>query len=142
MPPEEGQWEPLDVQRIAKQAADSIEALYSGGPDTFPMAGMVERIIKNLLLEERAYFERVLKDPKMVRINIMRGGIARPSDLVWLFDTDGPVAEKVRKAVEEQIEKDAVILEKALEELFSPSPLANSYIPTAVQAIRKQKRKK
>lgn len=41
---------------------------------------------------ERALIESVLSDPIAVRANILRGGIARPDDLVWLHDTNGPVA--------------------------------------------------
>ena len=46
---------------------------------------------------ERAVLEK-LSDPVFVRLNILSGGIARPDDLVWLHDTDGPVAAKVREA--------------------------------------------
>ncbi|MDQ0302918.1 hypothetical protein [Ancylobacter polymorphus] len=45
---------------------------------------------------ERAVLEK-LSDPVFVRLNILSGGIARPDDLVWLHDTDGPVAAKVRE---------------------------------------------
>lgn len=41
----------------------------------------------------------VLKDPEAVRHNILRGEIVVPSDLVWLHDTNGPVAEKVKAAL-------------------------------------------
>lgn len=135
--PEPEQWEPLDVQRIAKQTADSIDALY--GHIDAQTAGVTEDIIKKLLLEERAFFERILKNPVVVRVNMMRGGIARPSDLVWLHDTDGPVVEKVRKAVEEQIEKDAVFAESA--RIMDDSDAVSIAMDISM-AIRNQKRKK
>jgi len=34
----------------------------------------------------------LLSDPEAVRVNIMRGTIAKPDDLVFLHDTNGPVA--------------------------------------------------
>src|SRR5690349_10203057 len=34
-----------------------------------------------------------LTDPAAVRVNILRGTIVIPDDLVWLHDTNGPVAE-------------------------------------------------
>jgi len=41
----------------------------------------------------------LLADPHAVRVNILRGQIAVPSDLVWLGDTDGPVAKRCREEV-------------------------------------------
>jgi hypothetical protein len=39
-----------------------------------------------------AELEGILSDPSAVRGNIMRGSIKTPDDLVWLYDTNGPVA--------------------------------------------------
>ena len=59
------------------------------------------------LLERLRTAERelaLLSDPEAVRVNIMRGTIAKPDDLVSLHDTNGPVAalkaenERLREA--------------------------------------------
>lgn len=55
---------------------------------------------------ERAVLDK-LSDPVFVRLNILSGGIARPDDLVWLHDTDGPVAAKVREVARAALEKAA-----------------------------------
>ena len=47
---------------------------------------------------ERENIEKQLQDPAAVRVNMLRGGIAKPDGLVWLHDTDGPVAEAVANA--------------------------------------------
>ena len=39
-----------------------------------------------------------LQDPALVRVNMLRGGIAVPADLVWLHDTNGPVADALAAA--------------------------------------------
>lgn len=44
---------------------------------------------------ERALIADTLLDPESVRINLLRGTIATPPGLVWLTDTDGPVAQLV-----------------------------------------------
>lgn len=37
--------------------------------------------------------QRILADPAAVRINLLQGTIAKPDDVVFLHDTNGPVAE-------------------------------------------------
>lgn len=52
-----------------------------------------------------------LSDPEEVRINILRGFIKVPADLVFLYDSDGPVAEKVREARRSALEEAACLIE-------------------------------
>ena len=40
-----------------------------------------------------AELEGSLRDPMAVRVNLLRGAIAAPADLVWLNDSAGPVAQ-------------------------------------------------
>jgi len=44
----------------------------------------------------QSQYEALLADPAAVRVNMLRGGIARPHDLVWLHETNGPVAQRER----------------------------------------------
>lgn len=39
-----------------------------------------------------------LQDSALVRVNILTGRIAKPDDLVWLHDTNGPVADALAGA--------------------------------------------
>jgi len=39
-----------------------------------------------------------LQDSALVRVNILTGRIAKPGDLVWLHDTNGPVADAIDAA--------------------------------------------
>jgi hypothetical protein len=43
--------------------------------------------------EELKQMNSLLSDPAAVRLNILRGLIKIPDDLVWFYDTHGPVAE-------------------------------------------------
>ena len=63
----------------------------------------------------------MLADPQAVRANILRGVIKVPSDLVWLHDTDGPVAKLLRRtwerAVKAQRESDRDVADSEREAL-------------------------
>ena len=61
---------------------------------------------------EREAMRALLTDPAAVRVNMLRGGMAQPADLVWLHDTDGPVAAKVREAVAAEREACAQIAKR------------------------------
>lgn len=54
-----------------------------------------------------------LADPAFIRVNMLRGGIAKPADLVWMNDTNGPVAAALavarREGAEEMRERAAVL---------------------------------
>lgn len=58
------------------------------------------------LVWERDEARSLLQDPMAVRLNILRGGIAIPTDLVWLHDTNGPVAELRDRATSAERERD------------------------------------
>ena len=62
--------------RMALYATDFVTAVLA-------LISRVEAAEANLAL---------LSDPESVRVNIMRGTIAKPDDLVFLHDTNGPVA--------------------------------------------------
>jgi hypothetical protein len=55
---------------------------------------------------ELAQIKVVLADPEAVRLNILRGTIKKPDDLVWLHDTVGPIA-----ALRKQAEAGAMLAE-------------------------------
>lgn len=60
---------------------------------------------RDLLLSQAAALA-ALSDPVVVRVNILRGTIAIPEDLVWLHDTNGPVAELRARADALAVERD------------------------------------
>ncbi len=134
----DGSWVPQDVDRIAKEKTLEIVKLIASdraSPDR------VKDFLVDLMMAERDNIAAMLKDPAAVRVNVQRGGIVLPDEYVRLHDTDGPVAEKVNKAVNAQIEADIGIFKAAIDRIFTEDVLPAKVIEDAVKEIRKQKRK-
>ena len=84
-------------EEAAKAAAERAAAMPSDEIDR--LAGEVERLTR-----ENDSLVESLRDPAAVRANILRGAISIPPDLVWLHDTDGPVAARVADLTRERDE--------------------------------------
>lgn len=101
------------IEELVKAGAAAI-AEYHGGEDNEDDEAHVRLALTAALPAiERAVLER-LSDPLFVRLNILSGGIARPDDLVWLHDTNGPVAAKVREAERAVLERAAARVEDGI----------------------------
>lgn len=87
---------PPDIREKAERLLDGLGA--------FHMATREHKIgaLSQALLEAheagmKAAVE-LLNQPGALRANLLRGSIKAPDDLVWLHDTNGPVAAKVLEA--------------------------------------------
>jgi len=88
----------LTEQQMA-EAVEAMQAAYMARPKhDGAMEAALTAALPIIERAVRADYEANLADPVFVRLNMLRGGIARPDDLVWLHDTNGPVAAKVRNA--------------------------------------------
>lgn len=89
----------IDAADLADRLHDEIRVIASQGARAALLAG--ER------LTEIDALRAALSDPTAVRANILAGRIATPPDIVWLHDTNGPVAELRARAEKAEAERDA-----------------------------------
>ncbi len=105
------EYEALDTLK-AMNAVGDFEVIQRDVVDGFE--AVIAARISAAVDAERSRIETLLKDPTSVRVNILRGQIVPPSDLVWLHDTSGPVAGLVAAAVEAEREQIAAMLKAEL----------------------------
>ena len=92
---------------------NQVEALRDGAE--VALDATLELGAENQRLRERvAEWERIIRDPEAVRVNLLRGTIVSPPGLAWLGDSDGPVAELRARAEKAERERDAARAEAAM----------------------------
>jgi len=72
------------------------------------------------LEKEKQDIMNALKNPNAVRINILKGTIKKPDDLVFFYDDSGPVADLKKRIVvlEEELIEAKKLIQTALDQEF------------------------
>lgn len=69
---------------VSRQACDHAAEIIDGVPDILAELSRLTSEIEQV--------RAMLADPVAVRVNLLRGTIAKPDDLIFMHDTNGPYA--------------------------------------------------
>lgn len=97
-------------------AADRIAALEAEA-ETLHAAAEGWRVRAGAAETELSALKNAIADPGLLRQFILRGVINVPADLVFLYDTNGPVAEKIAEARRQALEEAAQAVESGLDDI-------------------------